>query len=73
MLKSHLYDVIEVPFASLGMNESISSEALSFDYGAYLENILPQPLGEGRARYGVKSILQLDTGLRLEKIFSYPF
>ena len=72
MLKSHLYDILEVPFPQLGMHQGISTHTLPFEYGAYLENILPLPLGEGRVRYGTTSMLQLEYGLRIEKIFSYP-
>lgn len=71
MLKSHLYDVIEVPFPTRGMNEMIASDVLAFDYAAYLENILLHPLGKGRARYGARSIVKIDKAYAIKKIFSY--
>lgn len=46
------YNIIELYSATKGMNQNISPSKISGDYSYYIENIMPDSLGEGTVRYG---------------------
>ncbi len=50
------YDVNEFSMAQNGMNQFISPDVLPSNFCYSLENIIPQPLGMGQARYGTALI-----------------
>lgn len=55
MLYEAGYDKIELYSATKGMNQEISSKLISQDHSYYIENILPESLGEGKVRYGTQT------------------
>lgn len=64
------YDIIELFSASKGMNQNIAPALLKQDYSYYIENMMPQSLGEGQVRYGTSEFSHVPT----DKIISaFPF
>lgn len=69
MLHEAGYDIISLYSATKGMNQNISPELLGSDYSYYIENIMPNSLGEGRVRYGTS--LTFDAPDSIVKAFSF--
>jgi len=56
MFRRDQFDAIEIPMPSAGMNQNISHDLLPATSTLYLDNIIPEPLGKGRVRYGTKAL-----------------
>jgi hypothetical protein len=66
------YDVLDLSVPAKGMNQNISPESLDQSYAYFLENIIPQPLGEGRVRYGTQKCVHFKK--KEQKIIKqFPF
>jgi len=64
------YDIIELFSASKGMNQNIAPALLKQDYSYYIENMMPQSLGEGQVRYGTSEFSHVPTD---KIIAAFPF
>jgi hypothetical protein len=71
MFQEGNYDITEFPIASNGMNQFISPDALPSNFCYTLENIIPQPLGDGQVRYGTALINNVSTN-EFNIIRSFP-
>lgn len=56
MLYEAGYNIIDLYSATKGMNQKIAPELLKQEYSYYIENIMPDSLGEGKVRYGTSLI-----------------
>lgn len=56
MLHEAGYNIIELYSATKGMNQNMSPSKITADYSYYIENIMPQSLGDGTVRYGTSLI-----------------
>lgn len=74
MYKRYQFDVINVPFPIKGMNQQVSADILPFDSAFWLENIIPDPLGEGRVRYGCEKVdgIDLPFDSKIVRSFYHP-
>lgn len=72
MFKESDYDIIPLVPPTSGMNQNISEKILPSKFCYYLLNILPNPLGEGKVRYGDKLIFE-DEDDKYELMRSFPF
>ncbi len=72
MFQEGNYDITEFSIASNGMNQFISPDALPSNFCYTLENIIPQPLGEGQVRYGTSLINNVSTN-EFNIIRSFPY
>lgn len=72
MFQEGNYDITEFPIASNGMNQFISPDALPSNFCYTLENIIPQPLGDGQVRYGTDLINNVSTD-EFNIIRSFPY
>lgn len=52
MFQEGNYDIPEFPIPVNGMNQFISPDSLPSNFCYFLENIIPEPIGSGRVRYG---------------------
>lgn len=74
MLYEGGYDIIELLPATKGMNLNTAPDLLKQEYSVYINNIMPDSLGEGKVRYGttlfsdVAGTAPLDTVIK-----SFPF
>lgn len=64
------YDIIELFSATKGMNQNIAPSLLKQDYSYYIENMMPQSLGEGQVRYGTSEFSDVPTD---NIIAAFPF
>lgn len=72
MLHESGYNKIEVYPATKGMNQNIAPEFLNSDFSSYIENIMPDSLGEGLVRYGT-SLFSPNGSIPNSIIESFPF
>ena len=72
MFQEGNYEITEFPIASNGMNQFISPDALPSNFCYTLENIIPQPLGDGQVRYGTALINNVSTN-EFNIIRSFPY
>ncbi len=70
MIHEGAYDIIELFSATKGMNQNIAPSLLKQDYSYYIENMMPQSLGEGQVRYGTSEFSDVPTD---KIIASFPF
>ncbi len=64
------YDIIELFSATKGMNQNIAPALLKPDYSYYIENMMPDSLGEGKVRYGTSEFSDVPTD---KIIAAFPF
>lgn len=68
------YNIIELYSATKGMNQNISPSKISGDYSYYIENIMPDSLGEGTVRYGTSLFSDVTQGNVQDKpMKAFPF
>lgn len=64
------YNIIELYPATKGMNQNISPSKITGDYSYYIENIIPDSLGESSVRYGTSLFSDEPTDTIVE---AFPF
>lgn len=68
------YTVVELHPATKGMNLNTAPELLKQEYSTYIENIMPDSLGEGKVRYGTASFANAVGEAPVDKIIkAFPF
>lgn len=68
------YNIIELSSATKGMNQDVSPSMIKPDYSYYIENIMPESLGEGTVRYGTSLFSDVTQGNVQDKpIKAFPF
>lgn len=72
MLYEGGYNKISLIPPTAGMNQNIAEKVLPSKFAYYLLNILSDPLGEGRVRYGTKHIFS-DQDTQYQIIRAFPF
>lgn len=74
MLYEGGYNVVELFPATKGMNLNTAPELLSQDHSLYIENIMPESLGEGKVRYGTALFSAAEGATPVDKIIkAFPF
>jgi len=73
MFDASQYDVLDIQVPPKGMNQNVSPERLDMFYAYILENIIPQPLGEGRVRYGTDKLAQFVTEEEYAILKQFPY
>jgi hypothetical protein len=68
------YNIIELFSATKGMNQNVSPDKITNDYSYYIENIMPESLGEGTVRYGTSLFCDVTQGNVQDKpMKAFPF
>lgn len=68
------YTVVELHPATKGMNLNTAPELLKQEYSTYIENIMPDSLGEGKVRHGTASFADVVGTLPVDKVIkAFPF
>lgn len=71
MIYEGSYDKVDLYSASKGMNQNVAPNLLkSDDYSTYIENMMPQKMGEGQVRYGTVKLSDSPTDTIVR---SFPF
>lgn len=76
MFRSGGYDLLNITVPAGGMNQNVTPEALSNTQTYWLENILPEPLGQGKVRHGTAQLAGdiadvLDPTWVIQEVFHY--
>lgn len=66
MLHEAGYDKIELFSATKGMNQNVSRDIIPQEYSYYIENVMPESLGEGEIRYGTSTFSNAPTDKVIE-------
>lgn len=68
------YNIIELFSATKGMNQNVSPSMITGDYSYYIENVMPESLGEGTVRYGTSLFSDVTQGNVQDKpMKAFPF
>ena len=68
------YTIVELLPATKGMNLNTAPELLKQEYSTYIENIMPDSLGEGKVRYGTASFADVVGASPVDKVIkAFPF